>query len=162
MRIEWCDIATLKLTKKFMNACAFECTSISFYPEVGLKVRLVPPLIDVARELTVSKVDERDGHFLVWFDEVTSKSSMQQFDGMHMLVMADVELEAVEAESFEGWTLINNGERYEIVDSIEMPTQILITLDCGVDLPLHDDFIVDVDESAQTIKTNFEDYFFEN
>lgn len=162
MSVNWFDIATINLVKKFMNVCAFSCTDISFYPKAGLKVALVPPKIDVPRELTVKDAFEKDGHFLVTFKEVTKKTEMQDFDGMHLLVSDLCDLECALDDSFVGWTLINNGQEFEILDAIEMPTQILVTIEGDIDLPLHDDFIDEVDEENQIIKTHFEDYFFEN
>ena len=69
-----------------MNACAFECSGISFYPKAGLKVSLVPPQIDVPRQLTVKNFSNNK----VIFEEVKDKTQMQQFDGMHLLVEDEI------------------------------------------------------------------------
>lgn len=162
MSVNWIDIATIRVVKKFMNACAFECVSVCYIPAKGTVVNLVPPRIDVPRSLTIADFYEQENRYFVRFEEVSSKKDMQQFDGMHIVAEDDESFEPVSEETYLGWTLVNNGKEYEILDCVEMPTQLLITIEGDIDLPLHEDFIDEVDEENQIIKTHFEDYFFEN
>lgn len=134
-----------------MNACAFECSGISFYPKAGLSVALVPPQIDVTRRLTVKSF----ANSKITFEEVQDKTQMQQFDGMHLLVEEDVAstLEKPASDEFVGWIIVDktSNKSLKISYVISMPTQKLAVCDGDVQVVLHDDLINSIDEENQTI-----------
>ena len=159
----WCDICTIHFKKKLMNACAFECSGISFYPKEGLKVALVPPQIDVPRNLTVKSFASNK----IKFFEVSDKSNLKQFDGMHLLVEEDVAhtLEKPEEEEFVGWMISDKTslKSFTIKEVVDMPTQKLAI--CGdedeTQIVLHDDLIESVDEKNKHICVVLPENYFE-
>ena len=144
-----------------MNACAFECTGISFYPGPGLKVALVPPQIDVPRQLTVKSFSDNK----IAFEEVADKRQMQQFDEMHLLVEEDVAdaLEKPECEEFVGWNVVDktSKKRLKISCVIPMPTQKIAVCEGDVQVVLHDDLIDSVDEENEIITVVLPENYFE-
>ena len=134
-----------------MNACAFECSGISFYPKAGLSVALVPPQIDVPRRPTVKSFDNSK----ITFEEIKDKTQMQQFDGMHLLVEEEITstLEKPEDDEFIGWKIVDktSNKSLKISYVISMPTQKLAVCDGDVQVVLHDDLINSIDEDNQTI-----------
>ena len=163
---DWCDICTVRFRKKLMNVCALECTDISFIPEVGLEVFLVPPKIDLPRTLHIGKVAEHFDRLCISFQEHLSCDVLREFDGMHLIVSAfDVDvLEQPKDLRFVGWSVRNSktGEVFEIDDVVEMPTQLLAISHTGnreTQIVLHDDLIVDIDEDKQVITVVMPDNF---
>ena len=143
-----------------MNACAFECSGISFYPKAGLKVSLVPPQIDVMRQLTVKSFSDNK----VSFEEVTDKTQMQHFDGMHLIVektVADT-LEKPTKKQYVGWRIFDEVSSIDLVinDIIEMPTQEIAICDPDIQVVLHEDLIKDVDNKKETITVHLPDNYF--
>ena len=109
-----------------MNACAFECSGISFYPKAGLKVSLIPPQIDVPRVLTVKSF----ANDKITFEEVQDKTQMQQFDGMHLLVEEDVAstLEKPVGDEFVGWKIVDKTSNKSLkISSKYSPTSSVIS-----------------------------------
>ena len=159
----WCDICTIHFKKKLMNACAFECSGISFYPKAGLKVALVPPQIDVPRNLTVKSFASNK----ITFFEVSDKSNLKQFDGMHLLVEEYVAntLEKPEEEEFVGWTISDKTSlnSFTIKEVVDMPTQKLAICDDEEEtqIVLHDDLIEFVDEKNKHICVVLPENYFE-
>lgn len=166
---KWCDICTISFKKKLMNACAFECASISFYPKEGLKVALVPPQIDVPRQLHVESFYEKDNHFYVTFEEVKEKTQMQQFDHMHLLVEEEVAktLEKPATPKFVGWSIqIASSQKKFLIKSVEeMPTQELAVCEdmngSEFQIVLHKDLIESIDEDAKTVIVNTSAIYFD-
>ena len=144
-----------------MNACAFECSGISFYPVAGLKVALVPPQIDVPRQLTVKSFSDNK----ITFEEVADKKQMQQFDEMHLLVEEDVvgNLKKPECDDFAGWKVIDktSNKSLKISCVIPMPTQKIAVCEGDVQVVLHEDLIDSVDEENKTIIVVLPDNYFE-
>ena len=166
---KWCDICTISFKKKLMNACAFECASISFYPKARLKVALVPPQIDVPRQLHVESFYEKNDHFHITFEEVKEKTQMQLFDSMHLLVEDEVAIDLEKPESCKlvGWAVQsdNSSETFVIKSLEEMPTQKLAICenDKGIEFQvvLHEDLIKSVDEDAKILIVDKSAIYFE-
>lgn len=163
---DWCDICTVRFRKKFINVCALECTDISFVPEVGLEVFLVPPKIDVPRKLHIGKVGEFSGSLSVSFQEALTCDVLRELDGMHLIVSEAnaCSLKQPENLRFVGWSVKNSktGDILEIDDVIEMPTQLLAISHTGgreTQIVLHDDLIVDIDDDKQLITLVMPDSF---
>ena len=144
-----------------MNACAFECSGISFYPKAGLKVSLIPPQIDVPRVLTVKSFVNGK----IAFEEVQDKTQMQQFDGMHLLVEEDVAstLEKPVGDEFVGWKIVDktSNKSLKISYVISMPTQKLAVCENDAQVVLHDDLIDSIDDENQTITVVLPANYFE-
>ena len=146
-----------------MNACAFECSGISFYPKEGLKVALVPPQIDVPRNLTVKSFDNG----IITFKEISDKSFLKQFDGMHLLVEegAAQALEKPEEDEFVGWKISDKTslKSFTVKEVIDIPTQKLAICDDEneTQIVLHDDLIESVDESEKHICVVLPENYFE-
>ncbi|MDO4841430.1 MAG: hypothetical protein Q3982_01980 [Phoenicibacter congonensis] len=155
---KWCDICTVRFRKKLMNVCAVECTDISYFPKQNLEVSLVPPKLDFPRKLTIKAVNFGDDFVTVTFKEKFDKFELRELDGMHLLVASEIaqNLEQPETSKFVGWTIkdAETGHEYVADEIIEMPTQLLAICNDGdeeIQIILHDDLIVDIDDDLSII-----------
>lgn len=80
-------------------------------------------------------------------------------------VYADVELEDDDELDFTGWVIVDRGRRIGICTGLEdIPGNpcLEVQVECssesaGVLIPLHEDFIVEVDEDSRTLSLNLPD-----
>lgn len=162
----WLVACTLQLKKKYIRELALVCVSSSFLLREGLHIQIVPPQFDIPRSLTVKRASMRGDDLLVWFEEVSSTSLLQEYDEKMCLITIEQseDLERVEDASLEGWQILGRDATVlgQIVSVEEMPSQKLITIkkSCGAEvlLPLIDDFVFEVDEDLRTIVLDLPDY----
>ena len=160
----WVDIAYLAKPKNLNGGLvARGAAGLPFALYPGLKLAVVPPVIDAPRTLTVKSAEDRsDNEALVFFKEVPDLSVAELLGGCRLLAREDdIDLsvleDAQELPSWEGWTVCDAAAglvgTVESVD--ERATQPLITVrrpDGGEALiPLVDEFITDVDEAIRRI-----------
>lgn len=148
-----------------MNACAFECSGISFYPKSGLEVSLVPPKIDCLRKLHVEDFYEKNNRFFIKFEEIKEKTELQQFDSMHLLVSGSVAktLEKPLQDELIGWKVkdTTSDKEFIVQEVIDMPTQQIAVCEGEVQVILHEDLIEGLDEASKTITVKLPENYFE-
>lgn len=161
----WIDIAYLAKTKNLnggLVARGASGLSALLYP--GLGAALVPPVTDAPRNVTVASVEERsDNEALVTFSEVGNLDTAERLAGCRVLVReGDVDLSLIAGDdalpAWEGWTVEDAqaglvGEVASIDDRAMQPLLAVRRPD-GTEalVPLVDEFLVEVDEPARTIR----------
>ncbi len=154
--------------------------SLPFCLREGMRVSLVPPAIDIPRNVVVEGVwSEGEGSHVVSFDSVSDADVAERLIGCHCLVLAaDVPPELSEslafaeelacASGFLGWTIVDrtSGKTGEVVDVSELPSQVMLTVKLDEDasshlVPLVDDFDIDADESQRTIAASLPEGIFD-
>ncbi len=163
----WLDIATLEKMKHADGRfVAVSAANLPFLLRSGMQVHLVPPRIDVLRQLTVASVtEERASSAVISFVEALSADQAQELVGCHCVVARQsVEDEVGDAvrtcsalsAGLQGWMVYDEqaGRIGQILDFVEHPTQITLSVDtlAGPKLvPLVDELVVSFDEDARVI-----------
>lgn len=160
----WIDIASLAHTKNINGGLVARCAAgLPFLLSEGMKLALVPPVLDAPREVTVESLQMRtDYEAVVFFEEVEDAGTAEALVGCHCLVRrADVadsllELES-ELPSWEGWQVhdVAAGFVGRVVEIEDRPLQPLLVVERegGAEalIPLVEDFIIAIDEEALRI-----------
>lgn len=160
---EWADIAVLAKAKNLQGGFVVRATAgLPFLLEEGMEVVFVPPVLDAPRRAIVESLEQHGPDAIVFFDEVTDRSTAERLSGCHCLVRrALLPEEALLGHAgIVGWTAIDDAAGFEgtVADVIENPGQSLLELSDesgrSVLVPLVDDFIESVDDQSRTIRLN--------
>lgn len=175
--IGWLDIATLVEMKDFKGSfVATAAPGLPFLLSEGMKVSLVPPILDAPRNVVVSSVSGIIEHSAkVRFAQVSDPSLAEKLIGCHILARA----ETVSAKAFAndstlaegiladcgistaynllGWTVFNEqgrtiGRVVRVEDNPANPILILEDSN-GVEamVPLVADFVCEVEKSTRSL-----------
>lgn len=162
----WCDIAELTNTKHLNGGLVVRCTAgLPFLLEEGMEVRLVPPVLDAPRCVTVADAQSQsvDGG-VVRFDGVDDADTAKLLVGCHCLVSRELVHEltqrvVVDDEELDivGWEAYDEESGYlgTVIEIREMPGQMMIIIDrCTCNplmVPLVDEFISSINEDERTL-----------
>ncbi len=157
----WIDIACLAQTKNINGGLvARSAAGLPFLLSEGMRVALVPPVLDAPRSVTVESLQMRGSHeAVVFFEEVPDANTAEMLVGCHCLVRrVEVAEELAELESdlpsWEGWQVFDEAAGFvgEVLDIEDRPLQpLLIVAREGAEdalIPLVEEFIVSLDEDA--------------
>lgn len=142
------------------------CTAgLPFLLEEGMEVRLVPPVLDAPRCVTVADAQSQsvDGG-IVWFDGVEDADTAKLLVGCHCLVSRELVTELTQRAivnddelDIAGWEAYDEESGYlgTVIEIREMPGQMMLIIDrrtCNpLMVPLVDEFIVALDEEERTL-----------
>ncbi len=162
----WCDIAELTNTKHLNGGLVVRCTAgLPFLLEEGMEVRLVPPVLDAPRCVTVADAQSHsiDGG-VVWFEEVKDAATAKLLVGCHCLVSRSIVEELtkrvrIDNEEFDisGWEAYDEDQGFlgTVVEIREMPGQMMLIIDrCTCEplmVPMVNEFITAIDEEGQKL-----------
>lgn len=162
----WIDVAELAHTKNLNGGLvARGVAGLPLLLNEGMRVALVPPVLDAPRSVTVEEIRPRsDYEALVFFSEVVDADTAEALVGCHCLVRRDeVDLSVAEGQqglpSWEGWLVFDEVAGYvgQVACIEDRPLQPLLVVSregAGEALiPLVDEFITCVDEDARRIDT---------
>lgn len=162
----WLDIATITKTSKSKGGFAVKAAAgLPFLLQPGVRVHLVPPVLDAPREVEVIAVSgqQRDGA-TVRFDAVAG----EELVGCHCLMDAD-DARALAASlgeelgftagssGFAGWTLCDADGACvgTVVDCVEHPAQLTLTVQRADGsqrlVPLVDELLIALDEQERCL-----------
>lgn len=160
----WIDVAELAHIKNLNGGLvARSAAGLACLLEEGMKLALVPPVLDAPRNVTVESVQEQgENSVLVFFSEVNDADTAELLVGCHCLARrADLDFSLLETEddlpSWEGWTVFDEVEGYvgTVLEIEDRPMQPLLIVEresgAEVLLPLVDEFIIGIDEDSQRI-----------
>ena len=158
----WIDVAVLAKTRNSKGRFVVRATTgLPFLLEPGDEVALVPPQIDVPRNVVVGEVRPIDDmQAELTFEGVDAPDLARQMVGMHCLIRRELVDEAVFSEApgtWDGWRVIDDVDGFigEVSDVIENPAQTLleVTRPNGqtVLVPAVDAIVHDVDVEKQAV-----------
>ena len=160
----WVDVAYLAKLRNLDGRFVVRSTAgLPFLLEVGDEVSLVPPKLDVPRNLTVSEVNELgDDSAEVRFDGISNADEAWELVGMHCLIRRDLLDDVVFASApglWEGWKVVDGrlGEIGTVMGLIDNPAQSLLEVDHAgntVLVPLVDEIVLDVDVAGNVIRVD--------
>lgn len=157
----WIDVAVLAKSKNVDGRfVAIAATGLPFLLEEGDQVALVPPKLDVPRNVTVESVKElSDDSAEIRFEEVDDADIAGEMVGMHCLIRRDL----VDEETYEsapalwqGWPVIDEDKGLIGVLSgvVKNPAQDLLEVERGestVLVPLVDEIVKEIDVESGEI-----------
>ncbi len=160
----WIDVAELAHIKNLNGGLVARCAAgLPFLLQEGMKLALVPPVLDAPRNVCVESVQMRSEYeALVFFEEVKDADVAEALVGCHCLakrvdVEPFLEEEYSDLPSWEGWLVFDAAEGYVGTVSYidDRPYQpLLVVAREGRDealIPLVEEFLVDVDEASRRI-----------
>lgn len=149
---------------------------LPFLLEKGMRVALVPPVLDSPRFLEVSDVSNvRDTSAYVTFSGVDTLSAARAYVGCHVLLdkeLVAARLKAQAAHPWIGWRLCSADGRAAgtIVNYFDTPMNPLFDVEFDVLpvqagetrllVPAHRDLLLEVDEDARCISVHIAQGFF--
>ena len=160
----WKDVAELITTKTLNGGFVARCAAgLPFLLSEGMEVAFVPPRLDVPRRACVLSVRPQgiDTAF-VTFEGVDSVDVANELVGCHCLVRCDDlpeggAMDAATADSLRGFQVVDECEGLlgTLEDVQVLPGQHLLEVE-RVDaapllIPLVDEFVLDIDDSARRI-----------
>lgn len=160
----WIDVATLAKTKNLNGGLVARAASgLPLLLEEGLKLALVPPVLDAPRRVRVKALSfQGEDEAVVFFDEVADAGTAEMLVGCHCLARRDdVDLSALESPeglpSWVGWQVFDEREGYVgTVCAVEdRPLQPLLHVERTDGrttlVPLAEEFVVAVDEECRRV-----------
>ncbi|WP_172135889.1 ribosome maturation factor RimM [Adlercreutzia sp. ZJ473] len=161
----WIDVATLAHTKNLNGGLVARAASgLPLLLSEGVRVALVPPVLDAPRDVTVARVVPRsEDEALVFFEEVETADMAELLVGCHCLMRRDeVDLSssdvASDLPSWEGWSVhdVRAGHVGEVEVVEDRPLQPLLVVarpdGSSALIPLVEEFVVSIDEDARRIE----------
>lgn len=161
----WVDVATLVNTKNLNGGLVARAASgLPFLLSEGDQVALVPPVLDAPRNVRVAEVSLRaEDEAVVFFEGVPDADTAEMLVGCHCLMRRnEVDLDFIEADAdlpaWEGWQVFDEVAGYvgsvaAVEDRLYQPLLVVAREGAGdVLVPLVEDFIVEIDEDARTIR----------
>jgi len=158
----WIDVAVLAKARNSKGRFVVHATAgLPFLLEPGDEVALVPPQLDIPRNVVVGEVRSiDDAQAELTFEGVDAPDVVRQMVGMHCLIRRDLVDESVFSEApgtWDGWRVIDDVDGFigEVSDVVENPAQTLLEVTRpnggAVLVPVVDAIVHDVDVEKQEI-----------